>query len=306
MTEPGTPVVSFLVISGDNAAHLHECIQSIHAQSFVDWEILLLDTGQHTEISERAQIYCREEPRIRHLLLPAANTEPDSFNHGVLQSRGDLVWIVSPADRLSSSQTLQEYVTQFMLNPKLGTIFCRVQYMDEDSQPYERYYPSKKNSDMPYYPTLYPGHEFFRQLLKGNFIPDSASIIRKICIERADGFQAQLLGSSLWQNVLRCCLDWDVYFDPIPKVMVRRPRQIKEAEVVQATEETSETHLLSYRLLEEYLEDRGYPKHIRHQVQFARLQFMRRQGLKMSLPERIMRFYRVLSESSLIKNPLAD
>lgn|GEM_PF-4226276 len=47
MTEPGTPVVSFLVISGDNAAHLQECIQSIHVQSFVDWEILLLDTGQH-------------------------------------------------------------------------------------------------------------------------------------------------------------------------------------------------------------------------------------------------------------------
>ena len=305
MTEPGTPVVSFLVILGDNVAYLSECLQSIHAQSFVDWEILLLDVGQHPEVSELAQLCCREEPRIRHLLLPATNTEPDSLNHGVRQSRGDLIWIVSTSARLSNNQALQDYVTQFMLHPKLGTIFCRAQAMDEHSQPYERYWPSKKNSNMPYTPTLYPGNEFFRQLLKGNFIPDSASVIRKTCIERADGFQHQLLGNSLWQNALRCCLDWDVYFDPIPNILARALKLEKDAKVIPNAGGT-ENQVLSYLLLEEYLKERCYPKQLRHQVQFTRLQFMRRQGLKMSFPERIIRFYRVISESALIKNPLAD
>lgn len=305
MTETGTPVVSFLVPTGENALYLQECIQSILIQSFLDFEILLLDSGTHPETGELAQLYSREDGRIRHLVLPQSNRLTDSLNHGILQARGELLWFLSPSDRLASSQALKECMTQFILTPRLGLSFCRVQHMDEHSVPYERYEPSKKHSDMPYHPTLYPGRFFFRQLLRENFIPESSAIIRTSCLERAGGLQAELGASSLWQSWLRCSLDWDVFFDPIPKVLSRRSRQSPEANQDKSEAELADD-LQSYILLEGYLKAHDYPAATRHQAQLAKLQFMRTQGLKMSLPDRIMRFYRKLTASAMNLNPLED
>lgn len=305
MTATALPVVSFLIQTGENAHHLKECIDSIRSQSFIDLEVLLLDTSTSAETTDLAQLYSRADERVRHLILPTANTHADSLNHGVQQARGDLIWLMAPTDRLGSAHGLKECVTQFIINPRLGLSFCRVQYMDEHSQPYERYSPQKKNSEFPYHPTLYPGRMFFKQLLKGNLIPESSTIARKTCFLRAGDFQSELGESSLWQAWLRFCLDWDLYFDPVPKVLSRRPRHAPEAHQGKSRQALKHD-LLSYLALEEYLKAHDYPHAFRHHAQFARLQFMRRKGFKMSIPERLIRFYRKLADSALHLNPLQD
>jgi glycosyltransferase involved in cell wall biosynthesis len=305
MTASAQPVVSFLVLTGDNPDHLGECIDSIRAQNFTDLEVLVLDTSTSLAATNLTQQYSRIDERVRHLILPMANRDLDSLNHGIQQARGDLIWLLSPANRLASAQCLKECVTQFILSPRLGLSFCRVQYMDEQSEPYERYSPPKKNSELPYHPTLYPGRMFFRQLLKGNFIPESAAIARKTCFLRAGGFQSELGVSSLWQSWLRFCLDWDVYFDPLPKVLSRRPRHAPEAHQGKSGAELKDD-LRCYLALETYLKAHDYPAMFHHYAQFARLQFMRRKGFKMSIPERMIRFYRKLTDSALHLNPLKD
>jgi len=303
MTETAPPVVSFLIPTGVSVPHLQECLYSILSQSFTDLEILLLDSEENPETTELAQLCAREDERIRHLVLPQSNTLPDSLNHGLQQAKGDLIWSLAPSARLSTSQSLKECVTQFILNPRLGLAFCRIQFMDEESIPYERYMPSKKNSDMPYHPTLYPGRLFFRQLLKGNLIPDSSAVARKLCLMRAGGFESSLKTAAVWQQWLRVCLDWDVYFDPLPKVLVRRARQASDPLVNRPAEEL-ECELQAYAALEDYLKAHKYPMPARHQAQFARLQFMRRKGLKMSLPDRLIRLYRRLTSAGMALNPL--
>jgi hypothetical protein len=192
-----------------------------------------------------------------------------------------------------------------MLNPRLGLAFCRMQAMDEDSIPYERYIPSKKNSKMPYHPTLYPGRLFFRQLLKANLVPESSVIARKSCFERAGGLQAQLNSAAVWQHWLRICLDWDVHYDPLPKVLFRWERNALEAPTAKSGE-VREDELHSYLALEEYLKVHGYPKACHHHAQLARLHFMRRKGFKLSFPDRLIRLYRSLSVAGSHLNPLKE
>lgn len=305
MSATAQPVASFLVPAGKNARYLRECLFAILSQSFIDWEVLVLDTGEGSETTLLAQAAAREDARIRHLVLPKGNSAPDSLNHGIQQARGDLLWILAPSARLATSQTLKDCITQFILNPRLGLAFCRTQAMDEDSIPYERYIPSKKNSDMPYHPTLYPGRLFFRQLLKGNLMPESSVIARKSCFERAGGLQPQLQSAAIWQHWLRICMDWDVHYDPLPKVLFRRERHAPEA-ASRNSGEVLEDELRSYLALEDYLKAHAYPKAYQHQAQFARLQFMRRKGFKLSFPDRLIRLYRSLSAAGRQLNPLKE
>jgi hypothetical protein len=185
-------------------------------------------------------------------------------------------------------------VTQFILNPNLGVAFCRAQHMDEQGIPYESYSPHKRNTELPYQPTLYPGLVFFRYLLKGNLIPDACAVARKECFLEAGLFEPGLGESAAWYNWLRFALDWDVFFDPAPKVFVRKPRtaSLKKVGLSQAE---LQARYDCYQALEAYLRDNGYPKVLRRQAHWAKLQFMRRKGFKMSVSQKLMRVYHALT-----------
>ncbi len=305
MVASSSPIVTFLVLAGDFALPLQECLRSILAQSFIDLEVLILDTALHREPTELSQQVSRRDDRVRHLVLPSANTRFDSWNHGLRQAKGELIWLLEPTDRLASPQAIKDCVTQFILNPRLGLLFSRVQYLDDNGVPIERYAPPKKNSELPYHPTLYPGRLFFRQLLKANLIPAGSVIARKACFNRAGGFQNELGHSSAWQLWLRFSLDWQVYFDPVPKLLSRQSTQ--EASLHQGKSRQGLHQLLqSFLALQDFMAAYHYPKPLQHQVQLARLQFMRRKGIKLSVGDQLLRFYRKLTTSGSPLSPLLD
>jgi hypothetical protein len=302
------PVVSFLIISSaQSAPYLRECLDSIRGQSFIDIEILLLDP---TLTEERLPLYeqlLRYGYPFRLIRMKQTLDLMSHYNYGIQQAEGDLIWLIPAEHCLASPHVLQDFVTQFILNPSLGFAFCRAQHMDENSMAYESYTPHKKHSDLPYHPTLYPGLVFFRQLLKGNVVPAPCAIARKQCYQQIGMFENTLAISADWYNWLRFTLEWDVYFDPAPKVFARKPRMMSEP----TTERTStnrqselEHCLLCYQQLEKHLQNESYPKVLRRQAQLAQLQFMRRKGYKMSLSQKFMRIYRKLTAPTFELTPV--
>ncbi|MCE3234777.1 MAG: hypothetical protein K0Q50_957 [Vampirovibrio sp.] len=286
MNPPTNPVVTFLVPCGENEQFLLTCVQSLLMQTFIDFEVLLLDEGKSPAVSALAAQLPPADGRIRY--VPVENTDPteQSTGWGITHANGDLIWRIAAEHCLASPHVLQDFVTQFILNSRLGMAFCRVQCLDEGNAPYETYIPHKKDSNLPYQPTLYPGQLFFRHLLKENILPSPAVIVRKACfiqtgLENEDVFE--------WEAWLCFALEWDVYFDPEPKVYYRQDRG-RHAGVKSPDE--LERILFCYRAVEAYLANHRYPKPLKRQAQLARLQFMRRKGFKMSLPEKMMRLYR--------------
>lgn len=290
MTTQPEPVVTFLVSCGENAQYLLTCVQSILMQTFIDFEVLLVDQGKSPTVTEMAVQLPPADSRIRYLPLVLEHHNDD---WGLAQANGELVWRLSSEHCLASPHVLQDFVTQFILNPRLGVAFCRAQCLDEQNVPYETYMPHKTDSNLPYQPTLYPGQLFFRHLLKENLLPSPAVMARRQCFTQA-GLNNPV-GFSEWQAWLCFSLDWDVYFDPEPKVYYRQNRQAPSSV---KTQDDLDRMLACYQAVETYLTERRYPKPLKRQAQLARLQFMRRKGLKMNLSEKLMRLYRRLTIQS--------
>ncbi|NKY56997.1 glycosyltransferase family 2 protein [Nocardia flavorosea] len=91
------PEVSVLVPARDAAAFLGEAIESVLAQSFTDYELLIVDDGSRDATARIAESYA--DPRIEVLRRPRAGVVSAS-NAGLAQARGALIARLDADDRM--------------------------------------------------------------------------------------------------------------------------------------------------------------------------------------------------------------
>ncbi len=287
------PVVTFLVYCAGEGRYLQQAVTSILQQQFIDHEILLLDDGSSAALSAEASALALQDGRVRHVLLENARNRWEALNQGIGQAQGDLLWFFSAMDALASPQALQDYVTEFLLTPRLGLVFCRAQCVDANGVPYEKYVPHKKNSMLPYQPTLYPSGSLFTPLLRENLMPESGVLLRKQCLERTGLLNPALHRAACWHIWTLVSLDWILYFDPNPRVYQRLP--MSQVGMPTAGAIDGETRLLHYQALERFLTQRHYPAPFIRRTRLAQLQLKQKLGLPLSAPEKLFRWLRFLA-----------
>jgi glycosyltransferase involved in cell wall biosynthesis len=93
-TEGPSPRVSVITIFRNEERYLREAIESVVAQTWGDWELLLVDDGSTDRSSELARSYSLQWPkRIRYLQHPGHENRgmSASRNLGVRESKGELL-----------------------------------------------------------------------------------------------------------------------------------------------------------------------------------------------------------------------
>jgi glycosyltransferase involved in cell wall biosynthesis len=103
-------LVSAVIIFLDEERFLEEAIASVYAQTYPDWELLLVDDGSSDRSSEIARAYAERDPdRVRYLEHPGHRNlgEGAARNLGVHEARGewlafldgDDVWLPNRLER---------------------------------------------------------------------------------------------------------------------------------------------------------------------------------------------------------------
>jgi glycosyltransferase involved in cell wall biosynthesis len=282
------PLVSFLVPCFNYARYLTECIQSIQKQTFQNFEILILDDASSDETAQLATELTQADARISYFRHEKNIGHLNNYNFGLERAKGALVWLISADDALADADILECFVSTFEQHPKLGFAFCRVQCMDEHSQPYQKFIPNPQGVSLPLQPTVFKGRELFRQLIKANFVPAPSTIARKACYSQYGFFHPQLTHSGDWYNWLLFCLDWDVWFEPEAKVYYRKHQQNMHL-TYEKPQHALENTLLCYQELEAFLKIHHYPQILIQQCEWARLQFMHKNGFALNLGQKLTR-----------------
>jgi glycosyltransferase involved in cell wall biosynthesis len=94
-----TPRVSVVVPSFNNAAFIEETMDSILAQTFEDFELVVADHTSTDDTWERLQRYAAD-PRVRLLRTPAGGGAPANWRRVTEEATGDLVKLVCGDDLL--------------------------------------------------------------------------------------------------------------------------------------------------------------------------------------------------------------
>jgi len=92
------PAVSIILPTFDRAPHLTDAIDSVLAQSFTDWELIVVDDGSSDETFAVVDAYLCQHPNIRYLKHRNRKTAL-SRNAGIQASFGRYVTFLDSDDR---------------------------------------------------------------------------------------------------------------------------------------------------------------------------------------------------------------
>jgi glycosyltransferase involved in cell wall biosynthesis len=73
-------------------------IASVRAQTFEDWELIIVQDGDNPETHQLLAEWLAKEPRIRHFERPAVGTIAEASNFGIEQARGEYIAILDDDD----------------------------------------------------------------------------------------------------------------------------------------------------------------------------------------------------------------
>ncbi|MGY1679571.1 glycosyltransferase [Geodermatophilus sp. SYSU D01176] len=125
-----TPAVSVVTIFLDAERFLDEAIESVVAQTFPDWELLLVDDGSTDRSGAIARAWARRHPdRIRYLAHPGGTNRgmSASRNLGIAHARADLLAFLD-ADDVWLPGKLAAQVRLAADHPEVGMICGPTQY----------------------------------------------------------------------------------------------------------------------------------------------------------------------------------
>jgi glycosyltransferase involved in cell wall biosynthesis len=93
------PLISVLLANWNGARFLNEAIESVQAQSYGRWEMVVVDTGSEDESCSTISRCAGRDRRIKPLFITERMCCPEALNIGLAETRGDFVARIESDDR---------------------------------------------------------------------------------------------------------------------------------------------------------------------------------------------------------------
>lgn len=123
----GAPLLSVLMAAHNAAPYLHDAVGSILAQTYRDWEFLIIDDASTDATPALLREY--RDPRIRIITNETNLGLTASLNRGLSESRGE--WIArQDADDISAPERLSIQAGFLSINPFVAAVGSQCTLMD--------------------------------------------------------------------------------------------------------------------------------------------------------------------------------
>ncbi len=215
---------------------VERAIQSVIAQTYSDWEFLIVDDGSTD--GTRSIIERIKDDRV--ILLSQINQGPfPARNSALKQARGEFIAFMD-ADDAWLPHKLERQLKLFT-RPEIGLIFgdaIIVDYKDGKSKPRPRTYHA-----------IWPPYKgwVFKNLLRYNFVPETSAIVRKTCLDALGPFSLKGTRSADYAKWVQIAMHYQLDYlnEPVFELTIHRESWSKNRLV---------RHLSQAQLFQELLE----------------------------------------------------
>ena len=128
---------------------LAEAIESILAQTFADFEFIIVDDGSPDGVAEIARAYQARDDRVRFFKLKQNVGKAAARNYGFEVARGEFLTGMD-CDDVSLPKRLEKQVAYLRANPEVGAVGTGALMTDENLKPYHAYGLSERHARIAY------------------------------------------------------------------------------------------------------------------------------------------------------------
>jgi glycosyltransferase involved in cell wall biosynthesis len=187
------PHVSIVVPTFKRAALLRETVASILVQTFEDFELIIVDNM--SDDGTEAWVGALDDARVRYFRNANGGVIAVNRNFGIKRARGQYIALCDDDD-LWTPDKLEKQVAALERNSSIGMCYANASTFDADGPV----------SDWMMKERVFSHH--YRRLLTGNFIPNSAVLIRRSVIEECGYFNqdprmATVEDYEMWLKIAR-------------------------------------------------------------------------------------------------------
>ena len=169
------PTVSVVMCVRDGARYLRAAVDSILAQSYRDFEFVVVDDGSADATPTILQTYARADPRLR-ILRGAGRGIVSALTQGMAAARGRLIARMD-SDDIALPTRLQRQVAFLNGRPDIQAVGSAVQIIDAAGKPRAmRSFPADPET-------------IARELQRYNAIANSTTIMRRDAYVQAGGYR---------------------------------------------------------------------------------------------------------------------
>lgn len=183
------PLVSIILptYSRYEGGYLHNTIRSVIAQTFIDWELLIVDDGSIDGSEKLIKQFCKEDQRIKHIRLPANNGFPAyTTSLAYLQSKGDYIAFAFDDCVLYPNHIL--YLLDAALrNPSAGFVYGQCRMVGAGT-----------NKDV-----LGSPFDMHELITKANFVPNVSVMLPRAVVDVVGWYDPHV--------ILKRSCDWDLW-----------------------------------------------------------------------------------------------
>jgi glycosyltransferase involved in cell wall biosynthesis len=186
------PTVSIVMASKNYARFLPSAVGSVRAQTFTNWELLIIDDGSTDDTAATIKPFL-SDARIRSIRSDHLG-QTRAKNLGIALSRARLIAFLD-ADDVWLPTKLDKQLAVFQAQPETGVVFCRRKLIDDAGK------------ELPPRPTSDPRRgRVLDQLFVQNFVCFSSAIVQREVLSHVGALDPRLdlaIDYDLWLRVAR-------------------------------------------------------------------------------------------------------
>jgi glycosyltransferase involved in cell wall biosynthesis len=249
------PAVSIVLPTFNRLKHLRPAVDSVFAQTFTDWELIIADDGSEGETADYLETLAKH-PGVRVLRLPHTGNLPANRNTACQAAGGEYIAFLD-SDDVWLPEKLAAQVASLERHPERGWSHTAFAVIDESGQLFTgaqaRWWPATQ------------GWILDGLIKMQTIVAIPSVIVRRQLLEQVGGFDA----------TLRVCEDYDLWL---------RLAGLSEIDGVPETLLHKRTHRESYYTDTMVLQDRGraLEKILATATQPALLSALRRERAKLA------------------------
>ena len=191
------PLVSVIVPTYNHGVYLPAAIESVLAQTYERWELIIVDNYSEDNTEEIVAVY--QDPRIRYFKLQPNGTIAAPRNFGINNSSGEIIAFLD-ADDLWDSEKLTTQVPALLHHRRNGICFGIFDVIDSAGRKTGKQLGPKR----PQLP-----ESVYDRLIRANFIVTSSTLLTRKALNEAGLFDED--------PRLRCTEDFDLWLRVVRK-----------------------------------------------------------------------------------------
>ena len=173
------PFVSVIMPAYNGERYIADSIRSLLAQTYDNWELIVVDDGSTDRTGEIVREMAAHEPRIKYV-YQANGRLGKARNTGILNSRGPLIAFLDQDDLWAPQKLELQVAVQQTL--KGGVVFTGGYFFFGDDT-------TDETKPLPIVPGRLAGHDLIDRLLRFNFMPVMSVMMERQSFDEVGPFE---------------------------------------------------------------------------------------------------------------------